>query len=179
MGYIRYCCSKQEPTKSVRLIFKRTELFYDIENYSFVEGDIMEPDNIHAQHQVFDIGQSGNKDRVTRVLNLAHSECVEMLYPYTKKELAEVSFPYDDILAEPEEYIIDLTVPQSFSQTTIDLLRHLIHEYLVYRVLSDWFSITNPKSMANWERKIELVKQKIQTSILSRTGRIRRKLKPF
>ena len=79
-----YCCKKLQQTKTVTLTFKRSELLYDVENYSFVEGDIMETENEHARHQVFDIGQSGNVNRVTRVLNLTHAECVEMLYPYTR-----------------------------------------------------------------------------------------------
>lgn len=173
-----YCCI-QEQTKSVTLIFKRAELLYDAENYSYVEGDIMKADNEHAQHQVFDIGQEGNIDRVTRVLNLAHSECVEMLYPYTKKEVPDEQEPLDDILIAPEEYVIELSLPENFSVTTVRLLEHLIHEYLVYRVLADWMSITNPGSQKNWEEKLASVKSRVHTALMSRRGRVRRKLKPF
>lgn len=175
-----YCCNRNElKKKSAKLIFKRAELLYDAGNYSFVEGDIMKEDDEHARHQVFDIVQSGNVDRVTRVLNLAHSECVEMLYPYTKTEIPDEQEALDDVLAEPEEYIIELSLPQGFSLSTLKLLKELIHEYLVCRVLADWMSITNPKSQANWEDKMNALKKKIQTSLVSRSGKVRRKLKPF
>lgn len=178
MGYC--CCQDSEPkTKSVTLTFKRAELLYDAENYSFVEGDILNEDNEHSRHQVFDIGQSGNVDRVTRVLNLAHSECVEMLYPYTKEEIPDEQEALDDILVAPDEYKIELTLPEGFSLTTLKLLKHLIHEYLVCRVLADWMSITNPKSQANWEDKMRSLKTKIQTSLVSRSRKVRRKQKPF
>ena len=178
MGYC--CCQDREPkTKSATLTFKRAELLYDAENYSFVEGDILNEDNEHSRHQVFDIGQSGNVDRVTRVLNLSHSECVEMLYPYTKEEIPYEHNALDNVLVEPNEYKIGLTLPKGFSLTTLKLLKHLIHEYLVCRVLADWMSITNPKSQANWEDKISSLKTKIQTSIVARSVKIRRKLKPF
>ena len=158
-----YCCSdNQRQTKSVTLTFKRSELIYDAENYSFVEGDIMKTDDVHARHQVFDIGQKGNIDRVTRVLNLAHAECVEMLFPYTKTEIGETQENFDNVLTAPEAYDIVL-----------------IHEYLVCRVLADWMSITNPGSQANWEGKFKELKSKIQTSLVSRKGKIRRKCKPF
>ena len=163
-----YCCKKLQQTKTVTLTFKRSELLYDVENYSFVEGDIMETENEHARHQVFDIGQSGNVNRVTRVLNLTHAECVEMLYPYTKEEIVA-----------PEEYHIVLTLPEDFSLSTVKLLKHLIHEYLICKVLADWMSITNPSSKANWEEKIMSIRVKIQTSLMSRKGKIKRKLKPF
>lgn len=175
-----YCCNRNElKKKSVTLVFKRAELLYDAGNYSFVEGDIMKEEDEHAKHQVFDIVQSGNVDRVTRVLNLAHSECVEMLYPYTKTEIPDEQEALDDVLTEPEEYIIELSLPQGFSLSTLKLLKELIHEYLVCRVLADWMSITNPKSQANWEDKMNALKKKIQTSLVSRSGKVRRKLKPF
>ena len=187
-----YCCKKLQQTKTVTLTFKRSELLYDVENYSFVEGDIMETENEHARHQVFDIGQSGNVNRVTRVLNLTHAECVEMLYPYTKEEISDEQEALDDILVAPEEYHIVLTLPEDFSLSTVKLLKHLIHEYLICKyltdkilvylickVLADWMSITNPSSKANWEEKIMSIRAKIQTSLMSRKGKIKRKLKPF
>lgn len=177
---MRYCCNKrQKRTKEVTLVFKRAELLYDVENYSYVEGDIMNPENGHAQHQVFDIGQSGNVDRVTRVLNLAHSECVEMLYPYTKREVPEEQKPLYDILAEPENYIIEMSLPEEFSITTVRLLENLIHEYLVYRVLADWLSITYPEKQRNWEEKLAAARMKMQTVLVSRRSALRRKLQPF
>ena len=174
------CCdSRQQQSKAVTLTFKRTELLYDAENYSFVEGDIMKADDEHARHQVFDIAAKGNIDRVTRVLNLAHAECVEMLFPYSKEEIPEGQEEMTDVMTAPEEYHIVLNLPDGFSLTTLKLLTHLVHEYLVCRVLADWMSITNPGSQANWEEKFRELKTKIQTSLVSRTGKIRRKCKPF
>ena len=173
------CCDSRQQSKAVTLTFKRTELLYDAENYSFVEGDIMKADDEHARHQVFDIGQNGNIDRVTRVLNLGHAECVEMLFPYSKEEIPEGQEAMTDVMTAPEEYHIVLNLPDGFSLTTLKLLTHLVHEYLVCRVLADWMSITNPGSQENWEEKFKSLKTKIQTSIVSRTGKVRRKLKPF
>lgn len=172
-------CDVPTNTRNVRLVFKHPELLYDIENCSFVEGDIMADDNDHAKHHVFDVGQEGNVNRVARVLDLAYSECVEMLYPYTKSKIAEGQDALDDMLCAPEEYTIDLTLPEDFSLTTLKLLKTLIHEYLVCKVLSDWMSITNPKSQANWEEKLARLKERIQVSLVSRTGKMRRRLKPF
>ncbi len=173
------CCDSRQQSKAVTLTFKRSELLYDAANYSFVEGDIMKADDEHARHQVFDIAAKGNIDRVTRVLNLAHAECVEMLFPYSKEEIPEGQEAMTDVMTAPEEYHIVLNLPDGFSLTTLKLLTHLVHEYLVCRVLADWMSITNPGSQANWEEKFRELKTKIQTSLVSRTGKIRRKCKPF
>lgn len=163
----------------VTLRFKRSELLYDAENYSFVEGDIKEADDEHTRHQIFDIGQTGNIDRVTRVLNLAHAECVEMLFPYTKTAIAGGTAEMDDVLVAPESYDIEMRLPEGFSMSTVKLLSNMIHEYLVCRVVADWMSITNPESQAKWEIKFRELKSAIQTSLLSRRGVVKRKIKPF
>ena len=172
-------CPEKENRTVVMLSFKREELLYDAGNYSYVEGDIMKSEDEHAKHQVFDIVQNGNVDRVTRVLNLAHSECVEMLFPYTNDEIRSDGCMLDDKFAEFESYDIILSLPQYFSMTTVRLLKDIIHEYLVCRVLADWMSITNPSSQKKWEEKLDYLKTKIKTSLMSRRGKIRRKMKPF
>lgn len=176
------CCNSRSKTqtRTATLKFLRSELVYDAANYAYVEGDIMGDENKHQKHQVIDIVQDGNVDRVTRVLNLAHAECVEMLYPYTKEEIEDGSTPEtDDVLTAPEEYAIVLTLPSTFSKTTVKLLAHLIHEYLVCRVLQDWFSITFPDASAAWTEKLVAVKEKISTAIMSRTKSLRRRMSPF
>lgn len=176
---LHHHCTPRPERRDVTLVFKRGELIYDVENYSFIEGDIIQTEDEHAKHHIFDVAQKGNIDRVTRVLNTAHAECVEMLYPYTKEEIPEGQEDLDDILREPEEYVINLSLPGSFSLSTVKLLNKLLHEYLVCCVLSDWMSITNPASVENWEGKRQALKRKIQTCLTSRRGPIRRKIKPF
>lgn len=170
--------SKEYKAKTVTLVFRREQLLYDISNYAFVEGDIMGEDAEHARHQVKDIAEEGNVDRVNRVLNLAHDECVEQLYHYTNEEV-EDGERLDDTLVAPEEYTIVLKLPEGFAKSTLKLERTLIHEYMVCRVLQDWLSITFPNSAPNWEKKMIKLKSKIKTALLSRKLTIRRKLKPF
>lgn len=171
------CCNQSKPTHEVTLAFKREEILYDVKNYCYIEGDIVPEGEEHSRHQIHDVGESGNVDRVTRLLNLIHTECVEMLYPYSKTEISRDT--YDNDFEEPEEYIITLVLPDGFSQTTIDLINKLIHEYFVSKVIADWMSITKPTSQKNWEDKTVALKTKIQTSLMSRRGAVRRKLKPF
>lgn len=173
------CCNKTKTTKSVGMTFYRKALLYDVTNYAFVEGEIVGEDVEHVHHQVTDIAEEGNVDRVTRVLNLAHAEVVEMLYPYTKEEIADDGTSLNDKLTEPEEYVVTMQVPGDFSGTTLRLLQEMIHEYLVCRVLQDWLSITNPESAPVWEAKLEALRDKIRTSLMSRMKATRRKLKPF
>ena len=175
-----YCCVGCLPyEKEVVLSYKRAELLYDAKNYAYVEGEVLDTDNVHVRHQVIDIGDRGNVDRVTRVLALSHAECVEMLYPYSKDPLEGDARALDDVLVPLDEYLIRLRLPETFSLTTVQLVHNMVHEYMVCRVLADWMSITNPASASKWEEKYKQMREKIQTSLVSRTGRVRRKCKPF
>ncbi len=165
-------------TKTVTLTFLREQILYDCKNYSFIEGDTMHTQDEHDRHQVFDIGEDGNIDRFTRILDLAFAECVESCYPYTKENVDDTA-ELDDTLEERSELVMTLLLPDDFSKTTVELLRRLVHELLVSRVMADWMSMTKPESYASWQTKIDDLKEKISTSLNSRTGRVRRPLAPF
>lgn len=164
--------------KLVFLVFHREALIYDITNCAFVQGDVIRTKDEHERHQVMDIGEEGNVDRVTRVLNLAYQECVDMLYAYTKADVAPIS-SLDNTFGEPQVYKMRLLVPKNFAKGTVALLKNLIHEYLVCRVLEDWKGITYPEVSGSWREKVENVKDKIMECMNARSGRVRRSITPF
>ena len=149
-----------EDKRVVRLKFLRDQLLYDIKNYAYVEGDVMGEEKQHAQHVLVEIGEEGNVDRVSRILAVVHTAVIEMLFPYTKAEPIEEEI--DDCLHAPEEYVVELNVPNTMSRTTLHHLSKLIHEFMVYCVLADWLSITNPQAAANWSAKAEAIKEEIE-----------------
>ena len=169
---------KDNRNKTVTLTFWRTELVYDCENYSFVEADIMKEEEQHAKHQVFDIAQDGNVDRVTRVLNLCFAHCVELCYPFSKETVVD-GMATDDKLVAHEKYVLTLRVPDDFSSTTVKYLTKLIHELMVDYVMQDWMSITKPASKATWQEKIDAIEGKVSTTLKGRMGPVRRPLRPF
>ncbi len=173
--------NKKEYTRTVALKFVREELLYDIKNIAYVESDVLPADSEHSRHQVADIGEEGNVDRVTRIMDLAFAAVTELLYPYTKSEVEETEERSDEF-QESEVYEIDLLVPDDFSKTTVDYLVRLIHEFVVYRVLADWMSfanLVNTKSAANWEAKASALAEEIDSTLHARMRRVRRTLSPF
>lgn len=172
------CCSKKNAfAKTVNLVFKRSELLYDCANLGYVHGDTMRTNDDHDRHQVQDIAEDGNVDRVTRILNLTMTEIREALYPYTKKE-AEDGDTRVDTLVEPERYAIEMHVPETFSKTTHSYLEQLIHELLVDRVMEDWLSITYPEKAPIWRVKGDDVLGKIRIAKNFRMGKKIRPLHP-
>ena len=156
--------------------FFREALLYDIKNVAYVTADIMPVDDDHQKHQVFDVGEDGNVDRVTRIMNLAFAEVVEWLYRFTKLEVRKggktcscskgsgvLAGYLDNEFEEPDEYVLMMRIPSNFSHTTLHLLKELIHEYIVCRVLEDWLSITDKADAEVWRVKREEVATKIKT----------------
>lgn len=161
----------------VVLKFKRQQLLYDIQNYAYIESDIIGDDNQHAKHVTADVGAVGNIDRVNRILGVLHWQVIEMLYPWTKR--APVTGEISDELEEPDEYVIVLTVPEGVSSTTLNLLSKLIHEYMVYRALSDWLSMTNATASANWLMKANETAAEIERTKIKHRHALTRKIGPF
>lgn len=131
----------------------------------------------HERHTVQDIGEAGNIDRVTRILDLALSECSEWLYPFTKRRIYRECL--DDRLTEKKVYSIFMRVPKDFSQTTLNAIENLVHEYLVCSALADWLSIANPKKASVWKEKMEELKTAIKNKPRLRRNRLRISQHPF
>lgn len=164
-------------TQVAVLTFKRDQLLYDIKNYAYIEGSVMDTESNQNRHMVQDVGEDGNVDRVTRVLDLTIAKCKELLYPFTKLNIHRPEL--DDKLREPGVYGILLNVPTDFSQTTLNLLEKLIHEHLVCEAVADWMSITNTAKMEIWKSKAEDAVGEIRMNITTRISRTRRRPHPF
>lgn len=158
------------------LTFGREHLLYDIKNAAYIEGSIMEDAEekgvgVHSRHMVQDIGEEGNVDVVTRVMDLTISQCREMLYPFTKHDLHRLEL--GNKLRETAVYGIVLTLPQGFSQTTLDLLERLIHELMVAKAIAEWLRITHPSKSQSWAERAEELAGEIRGSLNARMGRNR------
>lgn len=171
------CYTDEKGNIEAVLGFKREQLLYDIKNYAYIEGDVMSNDNLHAKHTVQDVGEEGNVDRITRVLDLTVAQCRELLYPFAKNEISKHEL--NDVLAEQPTYGIVLSLPDDFSQTTLNLLSKLIHEYIVCYAVADWMSIANPPKAATWALKAEDMETQIRIALHSRVKKVRRRLSVF
>lgn len=170
----------QEEKRAVTLRFRRENLDYSIKNYAYIESHVLRDDAECSKHMVCDICEDGNRDRVTRLLGVIHAGVVEMLYPFTKRDAIEEII--NDDIWEPREYVVVIHVPATFSRTSCHLLSRLIHEYMVYRVLHDWLSITdveNPGAARHWLEKAEVVEREIQSLKNKRTGTLVRPMRPW
>lgn len=165
-------------SKAVRIIMQRDELLFDIANMAYVEGDIIKTEDEHDRHQITDIIEDGNRERIDRMLSKAFSDVVEATFPYSKSEI-EGAAARSNLHESPKRYILSLVVADDFSLTTVEHLVHYIHEYMVSTALYDWMSITNPEAAEKWQLKATDAMSEIRISINLRTRRVRRTMSPF
>lgn len=107
---------------------------------------------------------------------LAHAECVEMLFPYAKKEITE---NIEDTETPSVSYDIVLTVPQEMSQTTVSLVERQINEYIVSKLIAEWMMVCNIDSHSYWLERYTSIRKQINRTLLSRMKPLRRTSRPF
>lgn len=133
----------------VRLELDRDGLIYDIRNAAYIAGDVMGEEKQHGHHVLVDVGEEGNIDRVNRVLELAMASVKELLYPFTRRDVA-VGDVVNDGIGGTGDYVLELSVPRSYSRSSVELLVHVIHEYLVASVLYDWALMVDVSLAESW-----------------------------
>lgn len=171
---------KHQPKWPVTIDLKRDELLYDIKNMAYTEGEMMQDQSGEVKCLVQDICEEGNIDRVNRMLEMAHAECVELLYSYTKDAIEPITWQNDEPkCACCKVYSIEMRMPVAMSRTTVTLLKNCVHDYMVDYVLADWLRITNPEAAAKWAARLEAMKEKIQEAVNFRVVPVRRAQRPF
>lgn len=173
------CAGHTQRRWPVTIDLKRDELLYDIKSMAYTEGEMMAAQGVDSHH-VQDICEEGNIDRVNRMLDMAHAECVELLYPFTKETIEPITWQNDEPKCECcTVYSIEMHMPAAMSRTTVTMLRNCVHDYMVDYVLADWLGITNAAAAAKWTERCEEMKDKIREAVNFRAGRVRRTQSPF
>lgn len=164
--------------KLVEITLYRNSLIYDISNAAYIIADSTPELDDKVRSAITDICESGNVDRVTRIMNMGYNELLNRLYAYTKERVLEEN-KVDDLFSEPDKYIIRMMVPEDFSKTTVSALGDYLHEFIVDVTLVDWLSITKKDEVSTWQEKAEVILRKILSIINDRVGAIKRTISPF
>jgi hypothetical protein len=169
--------TRREPNSEATITLRTDDLLYAVANCAYITGDTMEQDDEHGRHMVFDLTQKGNIDRVRSMLDMAYARSVESLYPYCKS-------PVEDGLElgateERDAYLYELSLPKGVSKSSLLLLRELLKEYMLDKVLADWLSITYPSAAENWQQKLSRTEDEIRAVMSLRAHPVKRRMSPF
>ena len=166
----------------------KDELVFDVKNTAFVFADsnIKLDSDLHSLHNVFDVGEDGNRDKLARILDSAVEDCREFLFRYTKKNMDCGGFDsneWEECVGSPtneeDAYYICMYLPKDFSSTGIHTLAVYIHDYIVNQALYEWMMLAYPDGAENFKILAEEKKQKIKDASNHSAGHIRIRLHPF
>ena len=172
----------------VMLELLKNEIVHDIKNTAYTYADSISSSvaDPHLIHNIYDVGEDGNRDRLARILDSAVEDCREMLYRYTKIEMLGGGFDSDEWeecigspTNEEEAYYLALRMPKGFSKTSVHTMMVYIHDYIVYQCLYEWMMIVYPDGADRFWALAEEKKQKIKDASNRSAVKARIALHPF
>lgn len=179
------CCCKGF---KVMVEMQKCELVFDIKNtaYAFADSISSQVEDGHDIHQIFDVGEDGNRDKLARILDSCVEDVREMLFRFTKMELLEGGFDsneWEECVGSPtneeESYYLAMRMPKGFSKTSVHTMTVYIHDYIVNQSLYEWLMIVYPSGADRFWALAEEKKKKIKEASNRSAGRNRIVLHPF
>lgn len=132
------------------LCIKSSEVLADVRSAGWLESELHPELNRHRRHEMADICESDNIERVWRTLGVCEAEIrlalLKILMP--EKESSQVNG-----LERPEfwtfRFLFRLPAP------TASFIKEKIHEYMVATVMADRTAVIIPEASAIWQERSE------------------------
>lgn len=166
----------------------KKELVYDIKNTAYTYADSISSSvtDPHLIHNIYDVGEVGNLDKLARILDSAVEDCKEMLFRFTKMEMLGSGFDsneWEECIGSPtneeEAYYLALRMPKGFSSTSVHTMTVYIHDYIVNQALYEWLMVVYPEGADRFWALAEEKKEKIKNASNRSAVRARIRLHPF
>lgn len=160
------------------ITLKKTEIHYDVDMITHVIGSRETAAGTPAE-QAWNYSntsdESGELNLINRFIGNAVDELVAALARYLKEEDVQES---DNTLSDQVlEFKFNFEVPDNYNKTYIKPLRSSMHEFIINRVLFDWFLETKHDEAIKYEGKYRKALENAISFTNKRKGMIR--LKPY
>ena len=158
----------------MELVIKSGEVLADIGSAGWLEQELHPELDRHRRHQMADICEPDNAERVWRVLGLSVAEVRVALLKVLRPQS---TYLLDNELTHPAEWTFSFSA--SLGDDTILLLKEKIHEYLVASVMADRCAVIIPTAAAIWQARASTAITTLrETAVSCGLGRARRPLWP-
>ena len=172
----------------VMIELQKKELVFDIKNTAAAYADSISSsvEDLHLIHNIYDVGEDGNRDKLARIIDSAVEDCKEMLFRYTKMEMLGRGFDSnerEECIGSPtndeDAYYLAMRMPQGFSKTSVHTMTVYLHDYIVNQSLYEWLMIVYHDGADRFLALAEDKKQKIKDASNRSAVRARIRLHPF
>lgn len=161
----------------MKLCISSEEVLADIGSAAWLEQELHPEVDRHRRHQMADICQRDNVERVWRVLGAAVAEI--------RLSLLIILLPRGDLvpvneLERPDRWTFTFT--EVLAPDTLAFLKEKIHEYLVAAVMADRTAVIIPGASAVWHTRggeALMALREVAATAVSRLRPVRRPLWPF
>lgn len=171
------CCCKGH---RVMMELQKKELVYDVANTTYTFADALSVEDVHEKHNIMDVAQEGNRDKLARILDEAVEDCREVLYSLGKGHVDGSWYEtneWEDCVGSPtndeESYYLKMFAPRSFSPSSLHTLTVYAHNYIVNKSVSDWLAIVYPKGAEQFLVLAEEKKDKLLHAANRGSGQLR------
>ncbi|MBR1792084.1 MAG: hypothetical protein IJ764_00380 [Bacteroidales bacterium] len=177
---IAYTRTNLQPRRKTAIItLKRSELIYDIQNRAMLVARGFDSGDNFKDISLMQPGDDENDlDMLARSLNTAFDDIAEALFAFCKTS-AEDGTERDDSISLPESYILQLTIPDDYSDTSVRRLVNIMHEYMVCLALADWLTATYPAAAEQWIVRKDQAINNLRRTVQKRIRRVRRTMSPL
>ena len=167
---------------------QKSELIYDIRNTAYTYADSIRRGvaDSHLIHNIYDVAEGGNRDKLARILDSTIEDCREVLYRFTKMEMLGSGFDsneWEECIGSPtndeEAYYLAMRMPNGFSSTSVHTMTVYIHDYIVNQALYEWLMVVYPEGADRFWALAEEKKEKIKNASNRSAVRARIRLHPF
>ena len=181
---MKTCCKGHK----VMLELLKSELVYDIKNTAYIYADSISSsiEDHHLIHNIYDVAEVWNRDKLARILDSVVEDCNEMLYRFTKIEMTGGGFDsneWEECIGSPtneeEAYYLAMRMPRGFSKTSIHTMTVYVHDYIVNQALYEWLMLVYPNGADRFWALADEKKKKIKDASNRSACKARIRLHPF
>lgn len=178
--------TKKHGCRSTIELYKN-ELWHDVENTAYIYASGVDEQRASPRRlaNVFDINEGGNHDRVSRLMDNAVEDCMEMLYALTRRE-GRMSYASDEQCEvvgsnenDDESYTIMFSVPDGFSAESVHAMALYAHDYVVYTVLKNWMLLVWPDGVGQMSALADDAAERLRAASRKRARPMRISMCPF
>lgn len=159
---------------------QKNELVFDVANTTYTFADSLGTEDVHEKHNIMDVAQDGNRDKLARILDEAVEDCREVLYNFGKGYVGGSWYEtneWEDCVGSPtneeEAYYLQMFVPSTFSSNSIHTITIYAHNYIVNKSVADWLMVVYPKGAEQFTLLAEKTKEKLLHAANRGSGQIR------
>ena len=126
------------------------EVLSDIRSAAWLESELHQDLDRHRRHQMADICEEGNIERVRRILGVSEAEI--------RLTLQNILVPdrhssHTNVLEQPDFLTFRFLFP--LRESSLTFLKEKIHDYMVAAVMADRSAVIIPECAAIWQERAD------------------------